>query len=410
VLTVQRVWDLTMAIVANRASLFRRPAWRAVALGAAVAVLGCQQPRSDWNKVFQRSQGWLYADGGSSAELSGGRRVWFFGDSMIRHENGLVYNTVAVSDADPGRAPAAGELRFFARAEGGDLLDVSQEGSDRMHPWLEPTAGGAGAPKTWLWPTDVVETGGTLAAFYSEVGCVRGELPGCRSFLGNMGFLGHHVLSIDNPSDAPQKWKTRTMSLLDRRGKPPSDNRLHWGSAVIQDGGWLYVFGTSLNDHDGPEDVKLARVVPEELGRYDLWQFLGREGFRMFPTGATPDDLVTLARGGATEFSVDRVVRGGASWFVMLQVAPFSQEIIVRSAAAADLPSARWDGPDEGPGVRHLSLARLDPASEKGMTWSGRAVRRRQETGDSLLVSYFSSQAASLRFIDLPLSEVRQGW
>jgi hypothetical protein len=44
------------------------------------------------------------------------------------------------------------------------------------------------------------------------------------------------------------------------------------------------------------------------------------------------------------------------------------------------------------------------------MTWSGRAVRRRQSSGDGLLVSYFSSQAASLRFVDLPLSQVREGW
>lgn len=409
-LTGERLRDPTMTIVARSRNPLRRSSKLGWAVATALAMLGCEHPRDDWNKVFQRSQGWLYADGGSSAELAGGRRVWFFGDSMIRHENGLVYNTVAVSDTDPARAPAAGDLRFFARAEGGALLDVSREGRDRMHPWVEPTTAGAAAPKTWLWPTDVIEAGGALDAFYSEVGCVRGEFPGCRSYLGNMGFLGHHVLQVDNPSDDPQEWRTHTMPLVDRSGKSPSDHRLHWGSAVVQDGGWLYVFGTSLNEHDGPEDVKLARAVPEKIGRYDLWQFLGHDGFRMFPNGATPGDLVTLAKGGATEFSVDRVVRGGASWFVMLQVAPFSQEIIVRSAQATDLASVRWDGPEEGSGVRHLSLARLDPASEKGMTWSGRAVRRREQSGDGLLVSYFSSQTASLRFVDLPMSQVRQGW
>src|SRR5262249_1114556 len=79
VLTDERLRDLTMGLVARKKSPFPSSALAAWALGAALAVLGCEQPRSDWNKVFQRSQGWLYADGGSSVELAGGRRVWFFG-------------------------------------------------------------------------------------------------------------------------------------------------------------------------------------------------------------------------------------------------------------------------------------------------------------------------------------------
>jgi hypothetical protein len=372
--------------------------------------LGCQRS-ADWNSVFHRTEGWRYADGGSSAELPDGRRVWLFGDSVLRHDPGLLYNTIAIQETEPGRAPLPDEIRFFARGESDQLLDVSGKGWDGMRPWVEPRSARVDGRNTWLWPTDVLVSGGQLIAFYSEIGCVHGDFPECRSYLGNLGFLGHTAVVVDNPMDEPEKWRVRTTPLLDRRGKAPSERRLHWGSALLEDGGWLYVFGTGLSAESGPEDVKLARVVPRDVGRYDLWQFLAPDGWRMFPTGPAPMDLESVAHGGATEFSVDRLTRDGQTWLVMVQLDPFARELVVRSSPARDVESLEhFAGPEAGPDVRRFSLPALDPGSKGGVTWSGRAVRRRDSSDDSLFVSYFSTNAASLRFVGIPLSDVRDGW
>lgn len=386
-------------------SKHRSPFFRAIVclvnFAGVVASGGCQRA-GDWNAVFHRSQGWQYADGGSSAELSNGRRVWLFGDSWIRHDPALVYNTIAVQNTDSDRAPTPDEIRFFARDANGRVLDVSHAGLDGMRAWLEPARDGR---NTWLWPTDAIVAGGKLIAFYSEVGCVHGEFPACRSYMGNMGFVGHTAFIVDNPTDEPEKWKIVTAPLRDRRGQSPSDHRLHWGSALLEERGWLYIFGTDLGPESGPRDVKLARVMPRDVQRYDLWQFSTPQGWRMFPTGPMPTDLQTVARGGATELSVDRIVRDGQSWLVMVQVDPFAHEVVIRSSPAGAVESVRWAGPEAGTSVRRLSLPALDPASKNGMNWAGRAQRRQSHRNDSLFVSYFSSRAASLRFVEIPLSQ-----
>jgi hypothetical protein len=384
----------------NRAGRWAVPCLASIVV--AFAAVACQRSQ-DWNGVFHRSQGWLYADGGSSAELPDGRRVWLFGDSMFHQEPGLLYNTIAVQNTEPGRAPLADEIRFFARRGDNRVLDVSERSVDGMRPWLEPSHATSAIRKTWLWPTDALAIGDKLVAFYSELGCVQGEFPACRSYLGNMGFYGHVVSVIENPADLPEEWRTRNTPLLDRRGEPPSQHRLHWGSGLLEDAGWLYVFGTSLGPQSGPEDVKLARVAPEDVGDYGLWQFLTPDGWQMIPTGPTPADLQSVARGGSTELSVERVVRGGSSELVMVQVDPFTQEVVVRSSPARDLESARWLGPHAGPGVRRFSLKELDPKSAGGRNWAGRAQRQRSFGGERLLVSYFSSQTASLRFVEIPV-------
>lgn len=380
-----------------------------LALLAAVLLTGLDYPRSaDWNSVFRRTQGWRYADGGSSAELPDGRRVWLFGDSIIRHDPGLLYNSIAIQAARAAdRAPLPEELRFFARGENDEILDLSERGVDGMRPWVEPAAAVGEDPDTWLWPTDALVSGGRLIAFYSELGCVHGEFPACRGYLGNLRFQGHTTVVVDNPMDPPEGWRVRTTSLVDRRGRPPSADGLHWGSALLEDGGWLYVFGTALGAESGPRDIKLSRVMARDVARYDLWQFLAPDGWRMFPAGPTPSDLESIARGGTTELSVEKVERNGHTWWVMVQVDPFAAEVVVRTSPTPDLESVRWAGPEAGPAVRRFSLPVLDPASVGGMNWSGRAQRRHSSSGESLFLSYFSSSTASLRFIEIPFSELR---
>jgi hypothetical protein len=151
--------------------------------------------------------------------------------------------------------------------------------------------------------------------------------------------------------------------------------------------------------------VKLARVVPRDVAHYDQWQFLTPEGWRMLPTGPEPRELESIARGASTELSVHRVVRNGQAWLLLVQLDLFAREVVVRRAAAGEMESVRWEGPEAGENVRRLSLPALDPDTEGGLSWAGRA-HAHHSSDKNLLVSYFSNKAHSLRFLEVPMSEV----
>jgi hypothetical protein len=389
----------------RRTRIFRSRIAGCVAIALGIVAAGCERA-SEWNSVFRRQQGWAYADGGTSARVAGGRTVWLFGDTMLHHDGGFLSNTIAVQDGQPGHAPAPSEIRFFARGPTRSPLDVSARTEDGMRPFVEPVA----PHDTWLWPTDALGVDGSLVAFYSELGCIHGKMPQCRGYIGDMGFVGHTVLVVENPGDDPARWRTRATPLADRRGEAPSQHRLHWGSALIEDAGWLYVFGTELVGNQQARDVKLARVVPRDVGRYDRWQFLGPNGWQMIPTGPMPEELASVARGGAAELSVDRIERGGEIWFALVQVDVDRQDVVVRTSRASDPGAARFAGPEPAPGVRRFSIASLDPAAAGDRAWAGRAQHSQRGPGDPLLVSFFAARTASLRFVSIPLATLHDGW
>lgn len=396
----------------RRAAPLFRPLWTAcAALFMAGVGLGCQRS-TEWNDVFQRQEGWWYSDGGGSAKLPGGKTVWLFGDTWLRRSPNLLFNSMAVQDTEPGRAPRRDEIRFFARDVNGKLLDVSEVGIHAMRSWAEPVTKAGQAYNTWLWPGAALVSGGKLIAMYAELGCTTGQFPTCRKYLGDINVEGYTLVEVENPEEEPDEWLVRATPLRDRAGRSPSASQLHWGSALLEDGGWLYIFGASFvtkwatqDVKWAPEDVKLARVVPRDVAHYDQWQFLTPDGWRMLPTGPEPRELQSIARGGTTELSVHRVVRNGQAWLLMVQLDPFAKEVVVRRAVAGELESVRWEGPEAGENVRRLSLPALDPGTEGGMSWAGRA-HAHHSSDKSLLVSYFSNKAHSLRFLEIPMSEL----
>jgi hypothetical protein len=314
---------------------------------------------------------------------------------------------MAFQDTAPGRAPSLDEIRFFARGGRGELVNVSTAGKDAVGPWVEPLTAPASGLSTWLWPTAALVSDGRLLVTYAEMGCPVGpEFAACRGYMGSMTVVGYTLVEIENPADAPERWQGQQTPLVDRMGRTPSTHRLHWGSALLEDGGWLYVFGVAFGPNWSPGDVKLARTVPRDARRYDLWQFLTPEGWQMLPTGPTPADLQTVARGGATELSVERVVRNGQTWLLMVQQDFWKQEIVVRSAPALEIEAIRWDGPEAGARVRRLSLPALDPDTAGGPSWSVRTHLHHSSPDRSLLVSLYSGRLAGLRFVELPMSQL----
>ena len=383
-----------------------RSIWAAcAAVVMAVGGLGCQRSE-DWNGSFQRREGWWYSDGAVSAQLPGGKTVWLFGDTRFRDNGNSLSNSMAVQESDPGRAPAKNQIRFFARGGYGELLDVSELADRAQKSWVDPSNAKSYELRTWLWPTAAVVSDQKLLATYVEMSCPAADFDTCRGYLGSMSVAGHTLVEVENPADPPEKWRTRATSLLDRQGRSPAANRLHWGSALFEEGGWVYVFGAGFDPKWRAQDVKLARALPSEVGRYERWQFLTPRGWQMLPTGATALDLKTVARGGATELSLVRVVRRGQAWLVLVQQDFMAQEVVVRSAPDRGLDAAYWDGPEAGERVRRFSLTALDPETAGALSWSVRAHEQHSALEKSLLISLYSAKTAGLRFIELPMSAV----
>jgi hypothetical protein len=369
--------------------------------------IACQRS-GGWNDAFERSEGWTYSDGAMTTALPGDRTVWLFGDTWVKGNTKLLFNSIAVQEGRSDRAPQQHELRFYGRDEGEALVDLGKSARSAARPWVVPRGDTPDAPgRSWLWPGGPRFARDKLISIYSEIACKHGKFPECRSYIGNMVFAGHSVVEVANAEQAPENWRVSVTPLVDRGGKSPAQRRLHWGSTLLEEQGWLYIFGASLTEAHAPKDVILARVVPERIAEYRAWQFLAPEGWRMFPAGPRPEELRAVAGGAAIEYSVDRVSRGGRARLVMVQADVFAREIVIRISSADDLSSVEWDAAKPGSGTYRLPLGDLDPRSAGGLTWAGRAHVELSSMPDKLLVSYFSEQIHRLRFVEVPVSGLR---
>jgi Domain of unknown function (DUF4185) len=209
-----------------------------------------------YDALFSKENGWTGADGVYSVALNRNRIAWLFGDTWIGqvknnlHVNAtLVNNSVAIQD---GRCPAEAELDFyFGRADDGTPAAL-----------IQPADG-----RGWFWVFDGVMTSKGLYLFLIQVERTAGDAVFDFKVIGT--WLGY----VKNPRKSPSDWRVRQSKI------PWSDfsasGGILWGSAVLQIGNVLYVYGTA-EDASGPVQQKhmiLARVPVSRLGDYSRWRF-----------------------------------------------------------------------------------------------------------------------------------------
>jgi hypothetical protein len=275
------------------------------------------EPAPDWDSKFAGKDGWVGGDGASSAVLGPRRVLWLFGDTLLgkvrdggRAGAVMVNNTVAVQ---AGRGQDAA-VRF-----------VTGKGKDGKPAAVFTPADGKG----WFWPQAAVRVDRRLFVFLPQIDR-SGEA-------GVFGFqhVGQWLAVVENPDDEPAAWRVKQHPVACAEFGP--SRQRSWGSAVLADGGYLYVYGYEERGKGlGKRRLTVARVPPAKLDNFGAWRFRTTHGWSEQPADAAP-----LADGLATEFSISHVP-GGKGFMAVYTENGLGDRIVGRFA---DAPEGPWSAP-----------------------------------------------------------------
>jgi hypothetical protein len=310
---------------AKKPTPLRVNALRCILLGLVWLAFSCVQaphftvdplPRHD--AVFDRTDGWIGADGAYSTPLQDGHILWLFGDTFVgnvrsgrRVDASLVNNSVAVQT---GEFPGDVLFRFYTGGEPAAPKSFFQSPDGRG----------------WLWPYHGVLTSQGLFLFLMQI--ERSQEP------GGLGFelIGAWLGKVGNPRDPPPAWRLTFSRIPHSRFGAPGD-RL-FGSWVLKEDGFLYIYGTS-EKRTGELRLKnmvVARAPEARLSDFSHWRFYARGRWVRDAERAE-----ALCGNVANEFSVTFLA--GLNRYIAVYSAPgFSEEIVIRTAPR---PHGPWSEP-----------------------------------------------------------------
>ncbi|WP_368497712.1 DUF4185 domain-containing protein [Herbiconiux sp. A18JL235] len=212
---------------------------------------------------------WTGADSSYSVPLPGGRTAWIYSDTFLGEVNPdhsrpadspFVHNSIIVDD-------------------GGTLTTYTGGTTDA--PASLVTVPGGDEAQNWYWFGDATVEGGALRVLLLEF-----KKTGTGVF--DFAFAGSAIASFD----------VATMALTGTTALPESG--IHWGSAILEDGGYTYVYG--VEDQQAQKWAHLARVPSGQLTDPSAWRYLADGGWATTPTASK-----RVLEGVSNEFSVQKV-------------------------------------------------------------------------------------------------------
>lgn len=211
---------------------------------------------------------WSGADSTYSAPVTGDREVWSFSDTLIGPVN-----------PDGSRSPSTPFVNnsFVVTRHGQFSTDIS--GTPAAPASLVAPAD----PNAWYWSGDPISTGRYLDVPYLEFR---------RTGTGSFDFAW--VKNVLARFDARTLKPVRIFDL-------PSASGVEWGSWVMRDGAFTYVYG--VEDLGGTKYMHIARVSGDDLTR--PWQYYTGTGWSSVET-----DSARVMDGVSNEYSVSRLGTG----------------------------------------------------------------------------------------------------
>ncbi len=310
------------------------------------------EPAPEWNAKFAGRKGWIGGDGAYSAVLGPRRVLWLFGDTLLgevkdgRRAGAVMVNNTVGLQGGRGEKDA---IRFVAGKTNGD----------KPAALFTPADG-----KGWFWPQAAFRAGERLFVFLPQIEKTGDE--------GAFGFkhVGQWLAIVEDPNAEPEKWRMKQHLLPFAefgRGRERS-----WGSAVLQDGDRLYVYGyVEKGKGIGRRRLTVARVPADRPEDFAAWRYRTADGW-----SDKPADAAALADGLATEFSVSRLP-GRKSYVAVYTENGLGDRIVGRFA---DAPEGPWSAPV-------LLYQCPEMAKDKGVfCYAGKA--HPWAAGEGLLVSY----------------------
>jgi hypothetical protein len=284
-----------------------------VALCASAAGLSMHvEPVPQWNQYFERTNGWIGADVAYSIPLAADKTFWLFGDTFDgqvsdgqRVHARMIHSSIAIQRS--GEAPD-----FY--------YPTNKKGAPES--FMKSPDG-----KTDFWLLDGVRLDRGLFFFMLQMQWTGNSVWGFHS-------VGTWLATVANPDDPPARWKIKKKKLpflTAPNGEPAS-----FGSAILQSGGFIYVYGyTNPKNTSAPKSLLLARVPENRLDDFTAWEFYTKDGW-------TGDFEKT------TSPFTDAPPEGSVSWqplvkkFVFVYMDGIWGKIVMRTANA---PEGPWSAP-----------------------------------------------------------------
>ena len=250
-------------------------------------LLAAKLPAADWSaeslpeydQLFQRTNGWIGADGNFAVTLTNGLTLWLFSDTWIgevrdghRRHATMIHNSAAWQR---GIGPASARVEFFH--------GNSSDGKPAA--LITPDDG-----KGWFWLFDGVMTRGKLFLFLAQIEPTTGK--GAFGFHQTGAWLGE----VSNPLAPPTGWHVVQKQIP--FAQFGTNGNYSFGSAVLATNGFVYIFGAREQKGAGKTMI-LARAPETDLGNFAAWQFRAHDDWT---TNAA--DLADLCSGMASEYSV----------------------------------------------------------------------------------------------------------
>jgi hypothetical protein len=237
------------------------------------------QSAPEYDQLFQRTNGWIGADGNFTVALTNGLTLWLFSDTFVgevrdgHRTNASMINNSAAWQHGPD--PASTRVEFF-----------HGKSSDGKPAALITPADGKG----WFWLFHGVMSRGKLFLFLVQI-----ERTDDKSVFG-FRQIGLWLGEISNPLAPPTRWNV-TQKKIPFAQFGTGDHR-SFGSAVLVTNGFVYIYGAHEQKKSGKKMI-LARVPETDLEELAAWQFRAQDGWT-----TKASEMADLCSGMASEYSV----------------------------------------------------------------------------------------------------------
>jgi len=299
-----------------------------------------------------RTDDWSGGDGTHSVRLPDGRTLWLFSDTFL----GLVHgppNPAGQPHAwrDAGVPGGAAWVRNAAlvMSASGQLERTLIAGTATSPAPLFPDL--SAHPRHWRWPVAAVVEPRTPSAREDVVRVLLWDrMEGPAPFIYGVP-TGTEVATLSLPDLRVESIER----ISDQGGVADWSRRVLYGTAVVRDGGWTYVFGGDDGRAGTParpsSHVYLARAPVGRLGDASAWRYWDGARWQRDPAaGQTPGAQVLGDGGRRGTGSAFTLVRKGGTWvlFTMDAGEAHGSGLSAVTTYWACSPQGPWHGPGRG--------------------------------------------------------------
>ena len=284
-----------------------------------------QRPAEDWNRLLERREGWLGADGIYMIDLnldvkanlptdeSTPRTLLVFSDTISGEtkEDGKEYGRIAMTNHSFG-------LLTATEPQENAITFVWGKQEDAKTPDERPR--------------NIVE-----GRYWLQDGVRYGDRVWLTAILVGAGWKPERIDALSFPIDPTTTTPDFSRPCLDAKAPlsyRTDDAQVVMGAAICDDAndGFLYVFGyVDRFRESSRKDAVVARVPRDRLEDYDEWRFYDGTGWKEGIETLLEKDAV-VARGVSAEYSVSRIAHGGASgkWLMVYTPGTISEKVAFR--------------------------------------------------------------------------------